>query len=253
MQCAKLKRPSSGEFGVQLSNDGDRRCPQCGTRRSLERPDAETRDGTRLVRAPTHGPPSPLAVAMTTARRAPRAVCRFAGALLLVACGARSERPLSDAERSAIADTLRAKIVSAYDITKPGDAVARMMSLYPPTGNVVSASGGRVSVSRDSLEAGIRAFWQFVGQNMRDPRWTWDEMHVDVLARDAAVVTATYHVPHHTPSGQPHTIAGALTVAFQRRGGRWSVVQEHLSDLAPTEMADTTSSGMPSMPAEHHH
>jgi ketosteroid isomerase-like protein len=190
---------------------------------------------------------------MRTMTRIPRVPHLIAGVLLLCACGARGDASVSDAERTAIADTLRAKIVSAYDLTKPGDAVARMMSLYPPTGNVVSASGGRVSVSRDSLESGIRAFWQYVGQNMRDPKWMWDEMHVDVLSHDAAVVTATYHVPHRTPRGDPHTIAGALTVAFQRRDGRWSVVQEHLSDLAPAQPADTSASGMGSMPMEHQH
>jgi len=190
---------------------------------------------------------------MSTMSNVPRLLRIVAGALLLGACGARTEAPMSDAERTAIADTLRTMIVSAYDITKPGDAVARMMSLYPPTGNVVSASGGRVSVSRDSLAAGIRAFWEYVGQNMRDPKWTWDEMHVDVLSRDAAVVTAAYHIPHKTPRGEPHTIAGAMTVAFQRRGGRWGVVQEHLSDLAASMPDDTTARDMSSMPAEHHH
>ena len=185
--------------------------------------------------------------------KVPRVVRVVAGVLLLGACSSRTEAPLTPAERTAIADTLRTMIVSAYDLTKPGDAVTRMMSLYPPTGSVVSASGGRVSVSRDSLEAGIRAFWQFVGQNMREPKWTWDDMHVDVLARDAAVVTATYHIPHLTPRGQPHTIAGAMTAAFQRRGGRWSVVQEHLSDLASAPAADSTASDEASRPAEHHH
>jgi len=190
---------------------------------------------------------------MSTMSNVPRVLRLVAGALLLGACAPRADAPLSDQERSAIADTLRAKLVAAYDITKPGDPVARMMSLYPPTGGVVSASGGRVSVSRDSLAAEIRAFWTYVGQNMRDPKWTWDEMHVDVLARDAAVVTATYHVPHKTPRGEPHTIAGAMTVAFQRIGGRWGVVQEHLSDLAPSQPDDTTAGDMTSMPAEHHH
>jgi ketosteroid isomerase-like protein len=87
---------------------------------------------------------------------------------------------------------------------------------------------------------------------MRDPTWTWDEWHIDVLSRDAAVVTATYHVPHLTPRGEPHTIAGAMTEVFQRRGGRWSVVQEHLSDLAASAPDDSTAAGMSSMPAEHH-
>jgi ketosteroid isomerase-like protein len=176
-----------------------------------------------------------------------------AGALLLGACAPQTERPMTVAERTAIADTLRSMIVAAYDITKPGDAVARMMSLYPPTGGVVSASGGRVSVSRDSLASGIRAFWEYVGQNMRDPKWTWDEWHVDVLSRDAAVVTATYHVPHRTPRGEPHTIAGAMTEVFRRRDGRWSVVQEHLSDLAPAQPDDAAAHGASTMPMEHQH
>lgn len=54
-------------------------------------------------------------------------------------------------------------IVSACDLSKPGDAVARLMSLYPPNGTVISASGGQVSTTWDSLYAGIRAFWENVG------------------------------------------------------------------------------------------
>ena len=173
--------------------------------------------------------------------------------VFLAGCTTRDDTPLSTAERRAVADTLRSMIVSAYDLTKPGDAVARMLSLYPDTGRVVSASGGRVSMSRDSLEAGIRAFWQFVGQNMRNPKWTWDHMHVDVLSRDAAVLTATYRVPHRTPRGEPHTIGGALTVAFQRRDGRWGVVHEHLSDLAASPAADTAASGTAPPPTDHRH
>jgi hypothetical protein len=70
------------------------------------------------------------------------------------------------------------------------------------------------------------------------------------------VVTATYHVPHLTPRSEPHVIAGAWTAAFERRGGRWVIVQEHLSDLPqPPGMAlpgDTSASMAPmtgAMPA----
>ena len=162
----------------------------------------------------------------------PQAAVGFAMAIsMALACTPTAERPVSDVQRAAIADTLRTLIVSAYDLTKPGDAVPRLMSLYPASGPVVSASGGQVSTTRDSLEAGIRAFWDNVGRNMRDPKWTWGDMHVDVLAPDAAVVTTTYRVPHLTPRGMPHVIAGAWTAVFQRRQGRWVIVQEHLSDL----------------------
>jgi ketosteroid isomerase-like protein len=174
----------------------------------------------------------------------------------MAACARPAGDTLGASERAAIADTLQRMIVDAYDITKPGDKVARMMSLYAPTGGVVSASAGRVTVSRDSLEAGIRAFWEFVGQNMRDPKWQWDPMHVDVLSPDAAVVTATYRVPHLTPRGMPHVIAGALTQVFARRGGHWVVVQEHLSDVPAAEMnSSTAATSMPGMDmsAGHQH
>lgn len=177
-------------------------------------------------------------------------------AIAATACASPTRDTLDPAERAAIADTLQRMIVSAYDITKPGDAVARMMSLYPPKGSVVSASGGRVTASRDSLEGEIRAFWQYVGSNMRDPKWQWDPMHVDVLSRDAAVVTATYRVPHLTPRGMPHVIAGALTQVFARRDGRWEVVQEHLSDV-PAAVMDSAAAAdsMPGMDmsAGHQH
>jgi hypothetical protein len=56
-------------------------------------------------------------------------------------------------------------------------------------------------------------------------------MNVDVLAPDAAVMTSTYRVPHLTPMGIDHVIGGAWTAVFQKRGGRWVIIQEHLSDV----------------------
>lgn len=146
---------------------------------------------------------------------------------------------MAPARRDAIADTLRRLITSAYDLSAPGDPVSRLMSLYPATGEVVSASGGQVSTSRDSIELGLRSFWDNVGKNMRDAKWTWGAMHIEVLAPDAAVVTTTYRVPHRTPRGEAHVFAGAWTAVFQRRAGRWVIVQEHLSDVPAA------------MPAEH--
>ena len=170
-------------------------------------------------------------VNMTAGPRARLALFIGLSLSVLAACGP-SERPaMSAAQRDAIADTIRTLIVNAYDLARPGDAVARLMSLYPASGDVISASGGQVTASRDTLQAGIRAFWDNVGRNMREPKWTWGAMHVDVLAPDAAVVTTTYRVPHLTPRGEPHVIAGAWTAVFQRRGGRWVIVQEHLSDV----------------------
>src|ERR1044072_1702310 len=103
-----------------------------------------------LVSSMTRMPCSPLSRAIRIAIAAlPLSVGALGG------CATPRAEAISAGERAAISDTLQRMIVAAYDTTKPGDPVARMLSLYPPTGGVVSASGVRVSVSRDSLEAGI--------------------------------------------------------------------------------------------------
>ena len=137
---------------------------------------------------------------------------------------------LTEAERQQISAEIRDQVVAAYDLSAP-NAVERLMSLYPPSGPVYSAGAGRFSASRDTLAAGIEEFWQSVGQNMRDPTWEWTAMQIDVLSGDAAVMTATYRVPHNTPRGEPHMIGGAWTAVFARRNGRWEIVHEHLSDV----------------------
>ncbi len=131
--------------------------------------------------------------------------------------------------REAVADSVKRTLIAATDLSKP-DVEQRLMSLYPDSGAVISASAGRFTTSRAALASNIHEFWANVGQNMRNPVWEWEQMEVTVLAPDAAVLTATYRIPHHTPRGQPHVVGGAWTAVFQRRPKGWVIVQEHLSD-----------------------
>ncbi len=169
----------------------------------------------------------------------------LAATILLAACtgaqgaGAGAGEELSERERREIAAAVEQRLRDATDLRAGDDMVERMLGIYPDSGRVVSASGGQASTTRDSLAAAVRAFWTYTGQNMRNAEWRWGPMLVDVLSRDAAVVTATYRVPHLTPLGAPHVIGGAWTAVFVRRDGEWVVIQEHLSDddrrpLSPT-------------------
>lgn len=142
----------------------------------------------------------------------------------------------TSARASALADTLGALVSDAYDFSRP-DVVARLMALYATEDPVVSAAAGRVTTSRAALQLQIQRFWERVGQNMRDPRFLLGAPHVTVLGPDAAVLTTTYAIPHRTPEDRPHTLSGAWTAVFERRGGRWVIVQEHLSDVAATTQA----------------
>ena len=180
---------------------------------------------------------------MTPIRRLTPAL--VAALLAASACtgGQAPSSPLAAAERTAIADTIRTLVRDAYDLSK-GDVVRRFMSLYPADGRVVSATAGRVSTTRDSLQASINAFWDGVGQYMVRPTWTWGDMHVDVLGRDAAVMTASYHVPHWTDVGRPHVIGGVWTSVWQRTPSGWRIVHEHLSDM-PRAVAERIEATMP--------
>jgi ketosteroid isomerase-like protein len=168
----------------------------------------------------------------------------FALLLALAACNPRN-REMSRADSQAVRADIERTIRDAYDLSKPNVA-ERMLSLYPPTGPIVSAAGGRVVGSRDSLAAGIRYFWNNVGVNMRNPQWVWEKFYVDVLSPTTAVLTATYRIPHRDPYNNPHELAGAMTEVFEKRGGKWVIVQEHLSDLPASDSAATT------MSHEHH-
>lgn len=167
----------------------------------------------------------------------------------LLGCQQHGAANMSAAQQRAVADSLKKLVVSAYDLSKP-DPVKSLMSLYPDSGRVISASGGVVTTTRPQLEQGIKAFWTYVGQNMRNPKWEWTSMNVDVLAPDAAVMTSTYRVPHLTPTGMNHVIGGAWTAVFQNRGGRWVVIQEHLSDVQSNLNLQTQDS-MPGMSMPH--
>lgn len=166
----------------------------------------------------------------------------------IVACGT-PKAEVSPAQRTAIANEIETQVRSAYDLSVAG-AEQRMLALYVDTGRVVSASGGQVIASRDTLAKGIELFWQNVGANMRQPKWIWTHMYVDVLSAESAVFTGTYRVPHVTPRGAPHEIAGAMTLVFEKRGGKWGVVQEHLSDLPVSPMNMDTAMKMNAAPAQ---
>lgn len=170
----------------------------------------------------------------------------LAAAALFATAGCRNPEQIPPGERQAIADSLSALVVAAYDLRHP-NAPERLLALYPDSGRVISAVAGRVTTTRETLASEIRGFWERVGRNMREPRFVLGSTYVDLITRHAAVVTLTYSIPHLTPRNTPHTVSGAWTMLWRRQGGRWRIVQEHLSDTpestAPgTNVAPVTDS-----------
>jgi ketosteroid isomerase-like protein len=151
---------------------------------------------------------------------------------------ASSARSLTEAQKAEIEDSIRKLVIDTYDLQTPG-VVDRMMRLYPDSGPVYSTASGHVSRTREELKEQIETFWRYVGSNMRDPKWEWTSMYVDVFSPDVAALTASYRIPHLTPQDRPHVIAGAWTAVLEKRGARWFVVQEHLSDVPVIARSDS--------------
>ncbi len=170
----------------------------------------------------------------------------LAAVVLLITGAAACARPagVPAAERRAIADSLSALVTRAYDFSKP-NAAQRLLALYPDSGRVISAAGGRVTSTQAALKGEIESFWQRVGQNMQGPRFVLGSSYVDVITPDAAVMTFTYSIPHTTPDGASHVVTGAWTTFWRRDGGRWQIVQEHLSDAPPATTPAMTPSTTP--------
>ena len=145
---------------------------------------------------------------------------------------------LTPAQKTEIEDAIRKLVIDTYDLSTPG-AVDRLMRLYPDSGPVYSTSSGHIARTRKELAGQIETFWRYVGSNMREPEWEWTAMYVDVISPQAAAMTASYRIPHLTPDNRPHVIAGAWTAVFVKRGARWFVIQEHLSDVPAAAQPDS--------------
>lgn len=168
--------------------------------------------------------------------------------------GCRDPEQMLPADRQALADSLTSMVTAAYQF-EGATTPDRLLALYPDSGRVISAVAGRVTTTRDTLAGEIRGFWERVGQNMRNPRFVLGSTYVDIITRNAAVVTLTYSIPHLTPRNTPHTVSGAWTMLWRRQGGQWRIVQEHLSDTpestAPGTNVAPVADSMPG--AEHRH
>ena len=151
---------------------------------------------------------------------------------------------VSERDRRVITDSLTTLVRQAYDFTRPG-IEQRLLSLYPDSGRVISAAAGRVTKTHEELAGEIAAFWQRVGRNMQSPRFVIGSQYVDVITRDAVVMTFTYAIPHHTPTGAPHTVSGAWTTLWRNQRGHWVIVQEHLSDTPESTTSPADSARTP--------
>lgn len=143
-----------------------------------------------------------------------------AGAALGAACRV-APAPLTDAQRAAIADTIKQQANLFFEYDRKLDAEG-LMSLMTTEPDLVWGENGMLYPSRDSLAAVARG----VLGNAREVDGAWEELHVLVLGPDAAAASGRFHFRLVKQDGSSMTIEQATwTGVYQRRNGRWVVVQ----------------------------
>jgi hypothetical protein len=156
----------------------------------------------------------------------------LAGALLVSACttSESGRGPLSAAQASAIADSVRAFADSvARGVTTRGPAAWR--GYFADTAAFFMASEGQlVFPSSDSATKGINALEQVIARI----ELTWGgTVHVDPIAPGLAIMATTYHEVRVDRMGQIVDERGFLTGLVEHRGAGWQFRDAHWSVASP--------------------
>jgi hypothetical protein len=139
---------------------------------------------------------------------------------------ATGETEMAAEERAAIAQTVSARFDEIAEATNTLD-FGRLLSLYQVSDELTYVAAGRINRTHATMAGLIDS--QFRGLAVADLRWI--EKHVDVLARDVAVVTSVYEFEATLESGGTTGSAGTFTCVYVLRDGVWEI--QHSSHTFP--------------------
>jgi uncharacterized protein (TIGR02246 family) len=111
----------------------------------------------------------------------------------------------------------------AWEHLRAKDA-AEALSHYEP--DAVVASNASLYPSFERFAEHAREFYRTLRSI---DLAVWDEMHVQVLGEDAAVLTATVRWSSTDTAGGRLDLKGVWTAVFVQRDGRWSICSRHES------------------------
>jgi len=147
-----------------------------------------------------------------------------------VMCGDAQE--LSASRAAAVEQSVRAfaKIV-AHDVTEEGPTAWRKH--FADTPSFFMASDGRLAFKDSaSATAGIRGY----APTIRHIELQWgDDLRVDPLTADLAVMAASWHEIRVSTSGERIDERGFFTAVVEHRGGRWQFRDAHWSVASPAK------------------
>lgn len=159
-----------------------------------------------------------------------RALAALCVPALLLAC---QPAALSDAQRAAIEGEIgqlyaeQAVILNALD-------TEGWLAQFEQSEDFTYAAAGEVTLGFEAMAEETRAF--FSGFESGD--FAWGELHIEVLALDAACVTSTWEWSATTTAGETEDMRGTWTVVLRKHDGVWKIAVVAESYPPPSETSE---------------
>ncbi len=154
-------------------------------------------------------------------------------ALALAAACTMPQRPLTEAQRAALGDSVDqvAGRLMAAVATHPN--VDTMLAYYVKGPDLVHAEYGMIYPTYDSLVKGARAFLGSV----KSANFKFTDKHVTVLDRDVVVLTVMIGGTVTDTANRVTPVSEAWTMVFHRTSDGWKIAADHESVAPPAPPA----------------
>jgi hypothetical protein len=162
------------------------------------------------------------------------AIVAFTAYALHARASAQPPQSLSPAESAAVESAVKAFAQTvAHDVTHDGPLAWRKYLEDSPA-FFMAVNGAMAFPDSAATKSGLDAF----APTIKHIELKWgDDLRVDPLTPNLAVVAATYHELQVPTSGQPHEETGFFTGLAELQGGRWQFRDAHWSQPLPAPPA----------------
>lgn len=152
---------------------------------------------------------------------------RVVAALMASACAKPAE--FTPAQKAAVGDTIRAEAEKMITALAARD-VNQLAGLFTSDPDFVYVDNGRIYPDNAALKAAATPFFGRIGK----AGGRWDPAHVLVLGPNAGAFTGVFRAEMTDTAGAPLWTDGKIwTFVYERRGGRWQIVQAHEVNAKP--------------------
>jgi ketosteroid isomerase-like protein len=160
-----------------------------------------------------------------------------AAAIVFAAACGKAPKPMTDAERTALADSVSQVVTQMLASVSTNATADNMLGYYVRGNELVHAEYGMIYPTYDSLVKVVRAMWR-PGTTFRA---TLNQKRVSVLDRDVVVFTALINGAMRDSTGKETPVNEAWTAVYHRTPDGWKIAADHESTAPPAPPAPARS------------